>query len=327
LIPGDLRSRACEIKIPPGRSYRQILYHRRIQEFLLRKRVDIYHLPNTLPFVSKIVPTVVSIHDLADLRLRKYGWFRTKYRWLVNYTAARLADRILTLSENSKKDIAELLRIPRQKITVTFAGVDSRFQVLDPVRCRGNVRKWHGIEGPYLLAPGGLSRNKNVLNLLSAFSEVRKSYPDLSLILTGHGGPDENREVLQGIENLGLQKSVKLTGYIEEEQMPFLYGASAAVVYPSFYEGFGLPAIEAMACGRPLVVADVSALPEVVGDAALRVDPNDPLAISAATKRILEDQKLRDELVQRGLARARVFSWEMTAERVIHVYRDMLSKN
>lgn len=323
-LPDDLRSKAYEVPIPASRSYWQAFYHKQIEDVLLREKVDVYHLPNTLPFFRKVVPTVVSIHDLADLRLRKYGFFRTKYRWLINYSAAKVADRVLTLSENSKEDLNVLLRVPKEKVTVTFAGVDKRFRLLDRATCKERVRRAYHIDSHYLLAPGGLSRNKNIVNLVAAFSQLKLSHPDISLVLTGYGSESERRDIVRQSSALGLKDSVILTGYVDVDQMPFLYGACSVVVYPSSYEGFGLPAVEAMASGRPLVVSNASSLPEVTGDAALLVDPNDPSAIASATRRLLDDKVLCDVLISRGLVRARSFTWEQAGDRVSEVYRELV---
>lgn len=322
-LPKDLLKFAREVDVPAGRSYRQILYQRRIQEMLRREKVDVYHLPNSLPLLSKVCPTVISIHDLSDLRVRKYGIARTVYRTMVNYRSARLCDHVLTLSSNSKSDIASLLRVPKEKITVTFAGVDARFTLRDREQCKSFVRQKYGIEGDFVLAPGGFSRNKNIDNLLLSIVELKKLGADAQLVVTGHADQQEVKHVQDRARQLKLQDSIRLPGYVNREDLPFFYGGSSVVVYPSSYEGFGLPAVEAMASGVPLVAANTSSLPEVVGNAGLLVDVRSPAMIAGAVNQIQTDSALRSRLIGRGLDRAKLFSWSKVAERVVQVYEQV----
>ncbi len=325
LLPEDLQSHACELSVPTWRSYLQIAYQSRICELLSRRRVDLYHLPNTLPLARKSIPTVITIHDLADLRVRKHGPLRKGYRWCVNWLAARRADHIITVSENSKRDVMEILNIPEGKITVTFEGIDDRFKVMDQAKCKELLHKLHGVSSDFILAPGGLSRNKNLENLFLAFAELKSTGPQLLLVLTGHGASKEMFRIRNCIARLDLGDSVVLTGYVDQRAMPLFYGASSLVVYPSLYEGFGLPALEAMSSGVPLVVSNTSSLPEIVGDAGLFVDPLDPRSIAEGMRRLLYDQDLRRVLVSRGLERARLFSWQKAAEKSIQVYQSVLN--
>lgn len=325
LLPEDLQRHACELSVPTCRSYLQIAHQSQICELLSRKEIDLYHLPNTLPLGRKSVPTVVTIHDLADIRVRKHGWLRTGYRWCVNWLASRSADHIITVSENSKRDIMDVLNIPEEKITVTFEGIDDRFRVMDQRECKERLHKLYDVGSDFVLAPGGLSRNKNLENLFLAFAELKSTEPQLSLVLTGYGAIKEMCRVRNCIARFGLADSVVLTGYVDQRAMPLFYGACKLVVYPSLYEGFGLPALEAMSAGVPLVVSNTSSLPEIVGDAGLFVDPRDPRSIAEGMKRLLNDQDLRTELVSRGLERARLFSWQKAAEKSVEVYQRVLS--
>jgi glycosyltransferase involved in cell wall biosynthesis len=327
LLPEELQSAAREIPISASRSYLQLFCQGLIWKILERERVDVYHLPNTLPLTRGLVPTVITIHDLADLRVRKYGFLRTMYRWAVNYIAANVADHVLTVSENSKRDILRTLKIPPDKVTVTYVGVDNRFRVRDRGECRFHIRKCYGIDSEFLLATGGFSRNKNTGNLMLAFKELLRSGIQLPLVITGHGRREEKRQIVRQIKELQLEDSVVLTGYVNASELPFFYGASSVVIYPSLYEGFGLPVVESMACGAPLVVSNVSSLPEVVGDAGLFVDPNDPKAIADAVRRLLSDENVRQTNINRGLQRAELFRWHRIVTKTVQVYRDVVTKS
>jgi glycosyltransferase involved in cell wall biosynthesis len=325
LLPEELQPNAREIAVSASRSYLQLFYQKRIGDFLKREQIDVYHLPNTLPLFWKPIPTVVSIHDLADLRVRKYGLVRTAYRWLINYFSAHLADHVLTLSENSKRDLISLLRIPAERVTVTLAGVHPRFRVLDRAECKKHIQKIYAFDSDFLLAPGGLPRNKNVSNLLLAYAELRRTGIQLPLVVTGHAYKKELSPIQRQIRELHLEDSVVLTGYVDAGDMPFFYGACSLVIYPSLYEGFGLPVVESMASGAPLVVSNTSSLPEIVGNAAVVIDPRDPRGIADAVRLLLRDEQLRRTFVARGLERAALFTWQKAADKVVQVYRDVLS--
>ena len=321
-LPENLQPCAREIEGVAPRSFWQTFAQRRIQQALAKEKIDVYHLPNTLPLLRKSLPTVVTIHDLAELHLRKYGGLRTAYRSVVNYAAARAADRVLTVSENSKSDIVKLLGIAPEKVTVTHVGIDERFYVRERSECKHHVSHVHGIDRDFILAPGGLSRNKNVNNMLLAMARLRSNGIQIPLVLTGYGSKKQNGEIVRQVHRLGLQDLVVLTGYVDYDELPFLYGACALVLYPSWYEGFGLPAIESMASGAPLVASNTSSLPEVVGDAGLLVDPDDPVAIAEAVARLLCDEEMRLAKIERGLKRAELFRWGSIIEKTIQVYRD-----
>jgi glycosyltransferase involved in cell wall biosynthesis len=323
-LPDDLREVARKIAMPGDRSYWQMIFQNRISDFLIRESIDIYHLPYTLPFAQKVVPTVVTIHDLADLRIRKYGWPRTLYRWGINYCAAQLADRVLTVSENSKTDIVRLLRVPKEKVHAIYNGVDASFRVLDREACARRVEEAYSISRSFILAPGGLSRNKNTGTLLKAFARLKASGMPHLLVLTGGGEGKDVRGVRSEIQKLRLERDAILTGYVPASDMPALYNACCLVAYPTLYEGFGLPVLEAMACGAPVITSNVSSLPELAGDAALLIDPRSPEELFEAMSRVIRECDVRETLLQRGLDRVHRFSWRATAEQTVQVYRESI---
>jgi GT2 family glycosyltransferase/glycosyltransferase involved in cell wall biosynthesis len=326
LLPSDLQAKACEVAVPHSRSYWQFFFQHRIRDALKHEQADVYHLPNRLPFLWKFIPTVVTIHHVG-MRARKYGLMRTIYGFAVDHLAGNLCDHVMTVSESAKRDIAELLGLSESKITVVHNGVDSSFRVLDRASCKSRVKSVYSLDRDFILATGGLSRNKNVERLLLAFAELTRSGFQHTLALTGWGEPARLSFIKGRIHHLGLEGRVNLTGHVPRQDMPALYNACALAVYSSLYEGFGLPVLEAMACGTPLIVSNTSSLPEVAGDAALFVDPYDIGDISRAIGQLLSDQDLRSKLVSRGLDRVRQFTWRAAAEKTVGVYWKIAMKN
>jgi glycosyltransferase involved in cell wall biosynthesis len=319
-LPNSLQRYAKELDISIGRSYWQSLLQYRIRKCLQEANVDIYHLPNTLPLLPMRTKTVITIHDLADLRVRKYGPVRTFYRRLINYSAAHVANRVLTVSNNSKRDLVDLLDIPEDKITVIYPGVDQMFCSLDQNECRAFLKAKYSVTRPFVFAPGGLARNKNVYGLLGAFGRLRsRGFSDL-LVFTGETNDQEMKSMAAAIAKLRLSDDVIFTGYVPITDVPKFYNASSAVAYVSLYEGFGLPILEAMASGAPVVVSTTSSMPEVAGGAAVEVDPHDPQAIAEALERMLLNPELRKDLISRGFKRARTFTWSNTAVQTLNAY-------
>src|SRR5581483_7517092 len=198
------RIRRLEVPVPATASYWQVLVQPLIQWRLRRADVQVYHLPNTLPLFRKSVPTVVTIHDLADLRVRKYGHVRTLYRWLINYLSAHLADAVITVSHNSKHDITKLLHVPEHKVAVIYNGVGQAFRPLDRAACIERVRNRYVLSGHFLLCTGGWGGNKNLERLLLAFAELRSSWPGITLILTGQSSRTIMRKMKKMAMALGL---------------------------------------------------------------------------------------------------------------------------
>lgn len=253
-------------------------------------------------------PAVVTIHDLsfeserAMMGLRDRVIFRT-----VVPRAARRAARVLTVSERTRRDLIEHYGLPENKIVVTPNGVDPAFRPDGP--------KEDG--SAYALCVGALQTRKDPVSAVEALALVGG---DLRLVFAGpdKGGGEALR---RAVARLGLERRVDLLGYVERERLAALYRGAACLVFPSRYEGFGLPVVEAMACGTPVVAARTSALPEVAGDAAVLVEPGNPAALARGIEEALAE---RATLARAGLERARLFSWRQTAERTLAVYRELL---
>jgi glycosyltransferase involved in cell wall biosynthesis len=286
-----------------------------------RDRLDLFHgpmavLPRFLP-----CPSVVTIHDLAFLRWPEQVPAR-RYRYLapaVRRAAARAA-RIIAVSESTKADVVELLRVDPARVSVTHLGVDGRFRPPSPEERAAHRERQH-LTRPYVLAVGNLEPRKNLPTLLRAFARLSPEVPH-DLVLVGAEGWLTG-DLYAALDELRLGGRVRMTGFVGDDDLPIWYGAADLFVYPSRYEGFGLPVVEAMACGAPVVTANVSSLPEVAGDAALLVDPTDDASVADGMRRVLTDGDLAGALRRRGSLRAAAFTWEKTAERTVAVYREV----
>lgn len=293
------------------------------------EKVDLLHSPYFASPLIPNIPTVVTIHDVIPMILPNYRQAAhvKVYMKLVS-AAARGANAILTVSETSKKDIVRVLGIPSERIHVTYNATDSSLRPVCDSTAIEWVRDSHGIAGDYLLYFGGFDQRKNVERILLAYRAARGDFHNPcqlvlagSMNLVGHPlYPDPRPMILR----LGLEGQVIVTGRISEEEKPALYSAARAFVFPSLYEGFGMPVLEAMACGTPVITSDTSSLPEVAGDAALLIDPTSVEAIAEAMVRVVNDAGLRDELHGKGLLRASQFSWEASAIKTLEVYRQVI---
>ena len=286
--------------------------------------VDVAHVPYFAPPLWPTVPTVVTIHDLIPMILPAYrGSILVRTYTRLVATAARRAHAIVADSECSKRDIVRLLGIPPQRVRVIYLAAEERFQPIEDEAWLGNMRRHYGLPERYILYLGGFDQRKNVPTLIRAFARARETLGDIPhLVIAGH--PPERESSLfpdprRVVAELGLE--VFFVGWVAEEDKPALYSGAACFVYPSLYEGFGLPPLEAMACGVPVVVSNTSSLPEVVGDAGLLVDPLDVDALAEAMIAVLSDEDLRASLRQKGIARAKRFSWERTARETLEAYK------
>jgi glycosyltransferase involved in cell wall biosynthesis len=232
----------------------------------------------------------------------------------------RRADAIITISESSRRDIVRFFRVPEEKVTVTYLAADGRYRP-EPAGVPGN--EVAQLPRPYILSVGTLEPRKNLDGLLRAFSRARHAGISHKLVITGARGWGTTR-LAELVRNLKLEDSVIFTGFVESCDLPHLYAGADFFVYPSLYEGFGLPPLEAMACGVPVITSNVSSLPEVVGDAALLVDPRSDGDLADAIVRLAGDAMLRNGLRSQGLARAGLFSWERTAKESMAVYRRVM---
>jgi glycosyltransferase involved in cell wall biosynthesis len=266
---------------------------------------------------------VITVCDMTPLLFPgSHGRMNVWHHRFVLPVILRRADRVITISDCSKRDIVRLCGIPEEKVVVTPLAADPAFRP-DPEGTAGSAVT--GLPRPYILNVGTLEPRKNLEGLLRAFGAAKREGLPHTLVVTGARGWGRSR-LAAIVEELRLEESVVFTGFVDDHDLPHLYAGADFFVYPSLYEGFGLPPLEAMACGTPVITSNVSSLPEVTGEAALLVDPRSVTDLAAAMVRLAGDASLRETLRERGLARARLFSWERTAAETLTVYRGVLGK-
>jgi glycosyltransferase involved in cell wall biosynthesis len=269
--------------------------------------------------VVTICDDIPSIHPQISAALE-----RLLHRWWLPL-AVQSAHAVVTISQCSKADLQAHLHISPEKITVTPLAAAPTFRILQKAEIQP-VLDYLGLSRPYILYVGSLQPRKNLLRLLDAYHELLTGSPRWSLVIVGATSYWKSTPVAEKVANLGLQEQVKFTGYLPDKDLPALYNAASLFCFPSLYEGFGLPVLEAMACGAPVVASNISSLPEVAGDAAILVNPKDVHQIALAMRQILEDAHLAQELRERGLRRAAQFTWEQTARQTIAVYEQVLGE-
>jgi glycosyltransferase involved in cell wall biosynthesis len=315
--PLDTRFRWVAV---PKKWFRRIALS--LPQALRREQPDIFHCQYVQPPFARC-RTVVTIHDLAHEHYPEYQrpLESLAMRKLVAATARR-ADRVVTVSEFCADDISRTYRVPREKITVTYETVSERFRPGDKGRAREQLARKYTIAGDFLLYVGRIQARKNLVRLVEAFHRVRRQGANIKLIIVGR--PDYGADhLLAKIDQLGLRQEVVFPGYVAAEDLPFFYQGAEAFVFPSVFEGFGLPVLESMACGIPTITSRGSSLEEVAGDGALIIDPNDSAAITTAIERVLDDAQLRGDLVARGLRRSAEFTVQKFAAKVLDVYRSL----
>ena len=308
---------------------RHILWEQIYLPFLLSiKGASVFHSPAFICPIIKICPTVVTIHDMAYFLYPDK--FVHTYRLYLKFwvsLSGKIADKIITDSKCSKEDIVRLLKIPESKIEVVYLGKDSNFRVIPEIDILENYKKSNNLPKNYILYVGTIEPRKNIPSLLKAYRIFKNACPSLeySLIIAGEKGWMYSK-IFDMVEELNLKDNVRFLGYVSDRDLPLLYNSAQLFVYPSLYEGFGLPPLEAMACGVPVITSNTSSLPEIVGDAGVMVDPLDETALASAISRVLNDSALRDNMIKNGIKRAEEFSWEKTAEKSMQIYQKLLAK-
>jgi glycosyltransferase involved in cell wall biosynthesis len=292
---------------------------------------ELFHATDhLLPFLRR-TPTVFTVHDLAFLeRPETHLPYNRLYLSLMMPRFVRAATAIIADSEATRRDVLRHYGVPSDKVRVVYLGVEQAFRPVEPAEARAHVDARYGLSGPYALFVGTLEPRKNVRGLLLAYRRLLQGWEEREgeapkLAIAGARGW-WYQELFRLARGQGLDTAVRFLGRVADEDLPALYSAAAAFVYPSLYEGFGLPPLEALACGTPVVCSNRASLPEVVGDAALQVDTTRTEDIATALERALTDDELRATLRARGLARAGELTWERTGTETARVYRDVLGE-
>jgi len=306
--------------------------YREFRAALQKHECDLVHIPNLFSVPRALpCPYVMTVHDMLEHMSRardRHGVLRSLYFQMTKHVLGRAA-RIFAVSNFTRSEIEKLFDIPLTHIEVVYNAIDERF-------LRGHasaadlemIAQRYQVTYPFLLYAGRISPHKNVVRMIEAFSALKtelakdQAYPDLKLIIIGDdlsGNPDLRRTVVRS----GVQNDVRFLGFIPIEVLRIFYDEAKVFVFPSLYEGFGLPPLEAMAHGTPVVTSNVSSLPEVVGNAAVLVNPENVFEIMRALHRVLMDKSLRDRMKERGYQQAMRFSWEISVRRVLQVYREV----
>jgi len=322
-LPHDLKSS----RLPTDNPGMRILWEQLVLPRAARsENLSLLHSPVNIQPVALPCKGVVTVMDLSFLAYpesfkRPQRFYQTTFTRL----SARHATRLIAISLQTARDLIRRFQVPANKITVIYPGVDSRFRPLAEGPELNQFRRKLGLPDRFILCVGTLEPRKNLVMLLRAYNQFkRQTRTDHKLVLAGGKGWLD-QPIQRTISELGLDSDVLLPGFVAENELPLWYNSADAFVYPSLYEGFGLPALEAMACGRPVLVANTSSLPEVVGEAGILLNPDSPEVWAEALMRICSDGNLRSDLSSRALARAQLFSWSKMARETVLVYHEALS--
>jgi glycosyltransferase involved in cell wall biosynthesis len=331
-----LLSRAADLELTSqlGPNFRSVLepspnYSLREQVHvpwvLRRERPDVFHAPHYVLPPAVTCRSVVTIHDCIHLMFPQYLPNKAAYAYAraSMWAAVKRSDRILTVSEASKRDILHFFNVAPEKIVVVYNAIDDHFWLTPPDEDVARVRERYQLDHQFVLYVGNIKPHKNLVRLIEAFAELRRTgFEELKLLIIG----DEISKLpslRRAVHGHKLHKHVRFLGYVSDDTLRVLYRLASLFVFPSLYEGFGLPLLEAMASGTPVVTSNQSSLPEVAGDAAVQVDPYDVQSIVDGMRRVLSDADVAADLRRRGRERARAFSWARSVDRTRTVYEQV----
>ncbi len=284
-------------------------------------RLDLLHVPGYAAPLFSSGTLVVTVHDLIGMIYPENLALMSRFYWgtWLPMVVSR-ADRIVADSLNTQRDLIRLLGIPEKKIRVVPLAADPKFHPVRDSVALAQVKKRFNLAKAFVLYVGTIEPRKNLVRVMEAWARVRRRTKiPYQLVITGFQAW-AYREVSDLVRHLGIKRDVVFTGYVRDEELPLLYNASDLFIFPSLYEGFGMPVLEAMACGVPVLTSNTSSIPEVAGDAAIMVDPTDTESMARAIGQALEDKELRSRLIQAGPVRAAQFTWEKTARATLEAY-------
>lgn len=286
--------------------------------------VDLFHSPNFILPPTRRAKTLLTVHDLSFIR-HPQGAVDKLRRWLENVVPRSLAraDHVLADSHSTKVDLLDIYGVPAKKISVVGAGVEARFRPVTNLETRQAVRQKYKLPPRFILGLGTLEPRKNFTGLIRAFeqSAVRKTH---HLVIAGGKGWLYN-DIFAAAEQSAAAERIHFAGFVADDDLPALYSLADVFAYPSHYEGFGIPVVEAMACGTPVVCANNSSLPEVAGSAAVLVSADDTPALAAALQQLAVDRSLREKSVSAGFEQVKIFNWPAAAQRLLNVYQTFLN--
>jgi len=286
---------------------------------------DIIHDPTdgigALSF-NTVSKRIITIHDIIPFFFPEYT---TKRSWIAHKILYKKtienADMIITDSNSSKNDIINNFKVPENKIKVIYIAADQKYQVLTKEEIK-NYKISMGIDFPLILYVGALDPRKNITNLLKSFYQVKKKGYNHKLVIVGSIRFNSG-QISKTIQQLNLSDDIIITGHLPEKDLPKIYNAADIFVFPSFYEGFGLPPLEAMSCGTPVISSNTSSLPEVVGNAGILIDPHNPNELADKIIKVISDDSLKQEMTKKGIKQAQNFSWVQTAKKTLNTYNEV----
>jgi glycosyltransferase involved in cell wall biosynthesis len=294
--------------------------------YSMNDRLDLFHYTDhSLSILKRTHPVIITVHDIAYVRFPNLlNKSRRIYKKNILKMSIKKADIIVADSYSTKRDIIEFFNVEEKKIKVVYLGVEYRFRPISNVE---EYRLRNNLPSKMILNVGTLEPRKNIVALIRAFKKLKgRGLKDYKLVIAGDKGW-LYKQIFKEIESNDLQKEVLFLGIVEDEDLPMLYNCADIFVYPSLYEGFGLPPLEAMACGIPVITSNTSSLPEVVGNAGIMVDPDDVNSLCEAMYNVLKDKELWHQMSKKGLERAKLFPWEDTAKKVLEIYDLAIAKN
>ncbi len=309
--------------------------HHRLEQYILgveliRMQLDVLHSPDFIPPVhwpGTNFRSVITVHDLAFLLYPNFLTPQAARHYGQIDRAVRRADHIIAVSQSTKDDLIRLLGVPERKVTVIYEASNPIYRPVDRAEAWSKVKELYpNLPEHFFLFVGTLEPRKNIPTLLKAYRLLQQDYKvdHAKLVLAGRPGWLFD-DIFRMVQDLELEQHTVFLGRVPTEALLYLYNSAIALVHPAYYEGFGLPALEAMACGTPVITTNVSSLPEVVGDAALLVSPEDAEDLAVQMWRVLSDERLRDRLRTKGLGRAASFSWDRAARETLNIYRRVVS--
>lgn len=290
--------------------------------------MELYHVPQNGVGLSDNVncPKTITLHDIIPLKMPET--VSDRYLKIFNEEIPKILDNcdgIITVSEFSKLDIASEFNFPIEKIFVTPLAAEDIYRPINRSYCKNIIKDKYHIDNNFILYVGGYSPRKNIIGIMEAFSLLNKNLKkDLKIVITGRKGLSYERYRDRAIQ-LGISDYVIFTDFIPLEDLPLFYNASEFLIYPSFYEGFGLPPLEAMACGTPVIASNVTSVPEVCKNSAILVNPNDVDELSYSIERVLTDSFLKLTMIERGLNTSNKYSWKNTALDTIKAYKNIIN--
>ncbi|MCS7251423.1 MAG: glycosyltransferase family 1 protein [Anaerolineae bacterium] len=318
-----LPARPCPLPAKAWRLQVMLAHLLRWHMDTLIRPAGLFHATDHLLPPFRALPSVFTLHDLIfrlypETHMPLNRWFLS----LMMPRFLRCADAVIAVSECTRRDVLRWYRVPEERIYVIYEGVDVRFRPASPEAIAA-LRARYSLPDRFILYVGTIEPRKNLPTLFAAYRYLLERYPDVGLVIAGKAGW-LTQGTFRALREMGLRDRVRFLGYVPDDDLPILYSAASVFALPSLYEGFGLPPLEAMACGTPVIVSDTSSLPEIVGEAGLRVPPDRPADWTAALAVTLADESLRARLREAGLRQAARFKWAETARQTAEVYERVL---